>query len=313
MTPRPLFAVGSLALLALLPAAVAGQDVQKLTAIRFSYPTYTPSGDILYESMAAGQWDIYWMPYGEMDDGGAGIERLTEAPSLNRMPSMSPDGRYIAFISDRAGNRDVWRMNADGSNLLRLTDTEEAEIHPYWTPDSRRIVYNKRVSGERLYALWSMAADGTDKREILRDQELNSYAQVSPNGEWMVFDKWWDNEESNGEIMLLELTTGELTRLTENDVYDGYPTWSPDGRHVIYSSEVDGVFKLVRLDVVTREREQLTFGPGNDQRPDVSADGTRILFNRNLDNSIEIYELVLDGSAQGGAMQPSSGMPHLVP
>lgn len=295
MTKRHLLAAGALALLAVPSTVVEGQEVRKLTGIRFSYPTYTPSGDILYESMADGDWNIYRMPYGEMDDGGAGIERLTETPSLDRMPSISPDGRYIAFISDRAGNFDVWRMDADGGNPVRLTTTEEPEIHPYWTPDSWRIVYNKRIPGERLYALWSMAADGTDKREILRDEELNSYAQLSPDGRFMVFDKWWDNEQSNGEIMLLELATGELTRLTENDVYDGYPTWFPDGRHVVYASEVDGVFKLFRMDVTSREREQLTFGPGGDQRPDVSADGTRILFNRNLDNSIEIHELVLDG------------------
>jgi TolB protein len=116
---------------------------------------------------------------------------------------------------------------------------------------------------------------------------------VSPDGRWLVFDKWWNNDESNGEIMLLELATGGLTRLTENDVYDGYPAWFPDSRHIVYSSEVDGVFKLFRLDIRTRQREQLTSGPGGDQRPAVSADGARVLFNRDLDGSIEIYELVL--------------------
>jgi TolB protein len=141
-----------------------------------------------------------------------------------------------------------------------------------------------------------MDADGGNEREILRDDDLNSYARVSPDGERIVFDKWWDNVESNGEIMLLELATGRLTRLTANSVYDGYPAWFPDGRHVLYSSEVDGVFKLFRLDVETGDREQLTFGPGADQRGDVSPDGTRIVFNRNLDGSIEIYELELEAS-----------------
>lgn len=294
MICRCCLATTSLVLLGVLTTDVEGQEVRKLSGIRFSYPTYTPSGDILYESMADGNWNIYRMPHGQMGDGGAGIERLTETASMDRMPSMSPDGRYIAFISDRAGNLDVWRMDADGGNPVRLTTTEEAEIHPYWSPDARRIVYNKRVPGQRLYALWSMAVDGTDKREILRDEDLNSYAQVSPDGRFIVFDKWWNNEQSNGEIMLLEIATGQLTRLTDNDVYDGYPTWFPDGRHVLYASEIDGNFKLFRLDITTRTREQLTFGPGSDQRPSVSADGTRILFNRNLDNSIEIYELVLD-------------------
>jgi Tol biopolymer transport system component len=278
----------------LIPVATAeAQEVRKLTRVRLSYPTYTPSGEILYESAASGDWNVFRIPAEGSGNDGAVIERLTESPALDRMPSMSPDGRYIAFISDRGGNYDVWRMDADGKNALRLTTSEEHEIHPYWTPDSRRIVFNRQVRGERLYAIWSMAADGADQREILRDRDLNSYAQVSPDGRWLVFDKWWNNDESNGEIMLLELATGGLTRLTENDVYDGYPAWFPDSRHIVYSSEVDGVFKLFRLDTRTRQREQLTSGPGGDQRPAVSADGARVLFNRNLDGSIEIYELVL--------------------
>lgn len=277
-----------------LTATGEAQEPEKLSGVRFSYPTYTHSGEILYESMAAGSWDLYVMPGEGMDDGGTVIRRLTDEPGIERMPAMSPDGRWIAFISDAGGSYDVWRMDADGSDPVRLTTSDEPEIHPYWTPDSRRIIYNRRVPGERLYAIRVMDADGSDDDEILRDDELNSYAQLSPDGRRLVFDKWWENDETNGEIMVMDLRSGELERLTENHVYDGYPTWFPDSRHVLYSSEVDGAFKLFRIDVETGEREQLTFGTGNDQRADVSAGGTRIVFNRTLDNSVEIYELVLE-------------------
>jgi Tol biopolymer transport system component len=278
-----------------LGGEATAQEIRKLTDVRFSYPTYTGRGTILYESMAGGNWDLYEIPASAVDEGPPVIRRLTEEAGADRMPAMSPDGRVIAFVSDRGGNMDVWRIDADGGEAVRLTETDEPEIHPYWTPDSRRIVYNRRVPGEPLYAIWIMDADGRNPRELLRDDELNSYAQVSPVGHRLVFDKWWANDESNGEIMLMDLASGELTRLTENAVYDGYPTWFPDGRRVVYSSEVDGVFKLFRMDVDTRETEQLTFGPGDDQRADVSADGGRIVFNRDLDGSIEIYELVLGG------------------
>lgn len=274
-------------------ARLPAQEIRKVTGIRLSYPTYIPGGGVLYESMAAGSWDVYRIPVTGMDDGGSTTRRLTDSPDLERMPAMSPDGRYIAFISDRGGNYDVWRMNADGSEPVQLTRTDVAEIHPFWTPDSRRIVFNRRVAGERVYAIWSMAADGSDPQVLLQDSELNSYAQISPDGRLLVFDKWWDNDETNGEIMVMEVDTRALRRMTENDVYDGYPAWFPDSRHIVYSSEVDGLFKLFRMDVTTGAREQLTFGPGNDQRANVSSDGTRVLFNRELDNSIEIYELVL--------------------
>jgi TolB protein len=276
------------------PHGLAAQGPTKLTGIRFSYPTYVSGGDILYESMAAGSWDVYRIPGSGMDDAGSTILRITDSPALERMPAMSPDGRYIAFISDRGGNFDVWRMNADGSDPVQLTRTDVAEIHPFWTPDARRIVFNRRVAGARVYAIWSMAADGSDPQVLLQDSDLNSYAQVSPDGRFMVFDKWWDNDGTNGEIMVMELATRKLRRMTENHVYDGYPAWFPDSRHIVYSSEVGGVFKLFRMDVTTGVRTQLTFGPGNDQRADVSPDGTRVLFNRDMDNSIEIFELTLE-------------------
>jgi TolB protein len=166
-----------------------------------------------------GNWEIYRMPAEGMTNDGATVEPLTRSPALDRMPSVSPDGRHIASVSDRDGNHAVCRMDADGSNVVRLTRTPEAEI------------------------------------------------------------------------MILDLASGALTRLTENTVYDRYPGWLPDGRHALYASEVDGVFKLFRLPVAGGEPEQLTFGPRHDRRATVSADGSRILFNREIDGSVEIWEM----------------------
>jgi len=154
-------------------------------------------------------------------------------------------------------------------------------------------VFNRRVAGQPLYDIWIMDADGGNVRILLHDDDLNSYAQVSPDGRLLAFDKWWNNQETNGEIVVMDLTTRSLTRLTDNTVYDGYPTWCPDSRHVVYASAVDGVFKLFRTDITGHAPEQLTFGPGDDQRPDVSSDGHRVVFNRTLDDAVEIYELTL--------------------
>lgn len=287
---RPILAAAAAALLT--ASALGAQEPTKLSRVRLSYPTYTAAGTILYESMGGGNWDVFTMPEGGVSDS-APMTRLTASDSLDRMPAMSPDGRFIAFISDRNGNYDVYRMRADGTDVRRLTTTSAHEIHPYWTPDSRQIVFNRLVPEERVYAIWIMDSDGGGQRELLHDGQMNSYAQVSPDGRLLVFDKWWGNEETNGEIMVMDLDSRAVRRLTENAVYDGYPTWFPDSRHVLYSSEVDGVFKLMRIDVTSGERTQVSFGPGADQRGDVSADGTRIVFNRNIDGSIEIYELLL--------------------
>jgi len=271
------------------------EPIEKLTHPRFSYPTWSPDGRrILYESSVSGDWEIYVMDLDGLGNDGGNIVQLTHAEGNDRMPSWSPDGNWIAFVSDRDGDFDVYRMRSDGSQATRLTDNDLPEIHPYWMPDGSQILFNRLVRDERLYAIWSTSPDGADQREILRDDELNSYAQMSPDGAKIVFDKWVGNDEENGEIYVLHVKTGRLDRLTENDVYDGYPAWFPDGEWIVYSSEVGDDFKLFRIRADGMDRRQLTTGPGSDARAHVSPDGRRIVFNREIDDNINIHVLTLE-------------------
>lgn len=249
---------------------------------------------ILYESQVTGNWEIWTVDLEGLQDGGGNTTRITDNEHLDRMPSLSPDGETIAFISDRDGDYELFRMNSDGSDPVQLTFNDVPEIHPYWSPDGSTIIYNRRVGDERLYEIRMVNADGTGDRSVLRDEELNSYAQISPDGRFIVFDKWQDNDEENGEIHLMPLAGGEIVRLTENSVYDGYPAWFPDGERIAYASEVDEVFKLFSVRVDGTGRRQLTFGPGSDARPNVSKDGRRIVFNRDIDGNINIHVLSLE-------------------
>jgi TolB protein len=271
----------------------------RLTRTRYSYPFLSPDGSrFVLEASVSGNWEIYTLARGGMGDGGEGLVPLTRNSHLDRMPSWSPDGRYIAFISDRSGNMDVYRMDANGDSVVQITHTPEPEIHPYWAPEGGTIIYNRRVAGERLYSIWTTDVDGRDHTELLRDGELNSYAQISPDGKWIVFDKWWGNDDSNGEIMLMNRAGGSLKRLTRNSVYDGYPAWFPDSERILFSSEVEGTFKLFSIRIDGSDLTQLTFGNGGDQRGRVTLDGQSIYFNRNLDGTIEVYEMPLP--AEGG-------------
>lgn len=274
-----------------LQAQTQIDSLDRLTLPRFSYPSWSPDGaKILYESNTSGNWEVYLMDTVGLKDGGGNIIQLTNISGSDRMPAFSPDGKYIAFISDRDGDFEVFRMKIDGSEQIQLTQNELPEIHPYWSPDSKRIIFNRRVADARLYSVHTMNASGEDEKLILKDDELNSYAQISPDGKWIVFDKWHKNNQENGEIYLMDIEGQNLKRLTVNqDVYDGYPTWFPNSKSVLYSSEVEGVFKLFSTNIDTGESQQLTFGSGNDQRADISSDGRRIVFNRTIDNNVNIY------------------------
>ena len=80
-------------------------------------------------------------------------------------PAWSPDGTRIAFASKREGSFDIYAMNADGSETVRLTSTREDDSHPSWSADGERIVFSRGVPGD----LWVMNADGSEARAILRD------------------------------------------------------------------------------------------------------------------------------------------------
>src|SRR4051794_18415033 len=93
---------------------------------------------------------------------------LTPAPAptviTNQAPIVSPDGSKIAFLSNRDGQSDLYVMRADGTNVVRLTQTAESESAPYWSADSRQIRYG--VSGSDSSRIDSIDADGGNRKTI---------------------------------------------------------------------------------------------------------------------------------------------------
>ncbi len=259
----------------------------KITNPQYAYPTWSPDGNqILFEADVEGNWEIY-----RMDRDGFNIKRLTQNKVLDRMPNWSVNNE-IVFISDRDGDYEVYKMDLDGNLQTQLTNNQTYEIHPYWSPDGNTIIYNSLVQGTRTYDIRTMSSDGSNIQVKLNDDDLNSYAQISPDGKKIVFDKWQGNNDKNGEIYMMDGDGENLKRLTNNeDVYDGYPTWFSDSETILFSSEVDSVFKLFAIKADGKSLKQLSFGLGDDQRANVSKSTGQIVFNRNLDGDINIYTI----------------------
>ncbi len=79
------------------------------------------------------------------------ITRLTDGPAVNAYPSWSPDGRRIAYTSEQDGNRDVWVMDADGTNRRPLTRHPGFDGDPGWTPDGTAVLFSTgRFGGQEL-------------------------------------------------------------------------------------------------------------------------------------------------------------------
>ncbi len=100
--------------------------------------SWTPDGKIVYDSAASGHLDL-WV----IEANGTGQKQLTADAGNNSWPSVSPDGRYVVFVSDRTGTNHVWRIDIDGSNATQLTNAI-GESNPQCSPTGQWVVFNSR-------------------------------------------------------------------------------------------------------------------------------------------------------------------------
>lgn len=139
---------------------------------------FSPGGDLAALTLAPdGNPDIYLL------DGGSGIEvaRLTSNHSIETSPAWSPDGRRIAFVTDRGGGPQVYIMNADGSDQRPLPLPGSYNTSPDWSPDGQMIAYQSRGEGDR-FAIWTVDLGTGDARPLTSGRTNDEEPSWSPDG-----------------------------------------------------------------------------------------------------------------------------------
>ena len=149
-------------------------------------------------------------------------------------PRWSPDGRRIAFKSNRHGNYDLFVMDADGRNLRRITDHPEHDHDPAWLPDGESLVFtSERDSRADLYRVWlsDLRVDRLTDHFVGRAIMPN----VSPDGHWVAFTAQTLPVEGGWtyQIHVLEMATLQTWPFDESGPAC-WPTWSPDGHSIAH-------------------------------------------------------------------------------
>ena len=164
-----------------------------------------------------------------MSSSGSNVHRLTFSPAQEGAPAWSSDGRWIAYSSYRSGKSDIWKMRSDGGGKTRLTRTASLEDVPDWSPDGRRIVY----AGPQA-RIWVMRAErfGAASADQERSRRRSGLGPAwSPRGTLIAYEFSGGTSPVNptNEIWLMNADGSHPVRLTNNQLEDGQPTWSPDG------------------------------------------------------------------------------------
>ena len=197
----------------------------------------------------------------------------------------------IAFTSIKDRNAEIYVMDADGENQIRLTKHVASDRHPSWSPDGERIAFMSNrigLNGE----IHVMDSDG---KNVIRltNGEWDTNPAWSPDGKKIAFES--SPAKGNSEIYVMNADGRNQTRLTDSPRYDGHPSWSPDGQRIAFVSQRGGFrIQIYVMDSNGENQTRLTHDGGNKLEPSWSPDGKSIAFVYNF-ASIQIYVMDSDG------------------
>ncbi len=232
---------------------MSGQSAKSELGGLLGRPAFSPDGRkiafVHAPDAARDVWEIY-----VADRDGKNAQRLTHFPEarIKKGPVWSPDGRKIAFHGDVDDGAQIFIMNADGSNLVQLTDLPDYNVEPHWSPEGERLVFNVVPVGGKV-KMFEMNPDGTDVRPLHNPDGQNWYPRICRKGR-IVFTSDVDHKDQYN-IFTMDRDGSDLQQLTSLKGINWFPEYSPDGSQIVFHSNRDdpelsdsGDFNLYLMD-----------------------------------------------------------------
>ncbi len=157
------------------------------------------------------------------------LRQITDSPWRDKEPKYSPDGKWIAFISDRSGREEIYIISYDGAGEpQKVTDLDALKSSFSWSPNSKEIAFTASDSKLRKFSL-----EGKQTAELSSSRYGNISAPVwSPDSKWLAFSK--ADATRNADVYLIPSAGGEEGKVTFDSYNDVNPRFSPDGRKLFF-------------------------------------------------------------------------------
>jgi len=282
-------------------AAIVGQVVNALNNQPIEGATVSVQGTGLSaRTDSQGQYQIKNVPTGQKTVIASKADYNSQSKTVNvvagqtiilnfQLQPQTPLTGRIVFTSDRTGNYEIYMMNADGSNITRLTYTSANEESPRFSRDGSKIVF---VRNGDIYV---MNANGSNVTRLTYTSALEADPCFSPDGSKIVFTS---NRTGNWELYIMNADGTNQTQLySQGDAK--CPCFSSDGVKILFQGlNWYAQWDIYTIDVSGSYLIRITNNPADDRRPCFSPDDTKIAFTSNRDGNNEIYIMNRNGSNQ---------------
>ena len=224
-------------------------------------------------------------------DGSAGAAIPTTKGTADRDPAWSPDGRNLAFASNRNRGWRLYVADEKGANARLLVRQENEAKQPRWSPDGAAIAYLSRAEGETGWDLWITPADGrTDPKQLTQVTDDEEDPRWSPDGERIALSLGGGRHRSR-RIGIVNVRSGEISEpLVEDWKSDSFGVrWSPDGRRIAFVSDKHGQKSVYFLSLQGGAPERLLTSTHELTEPEFSPDGRFLAYLENQDGDTKLW------------------------
>src|ERR1044071_1930614 len=223
------------------------------------------------------------------DENGQNVQRLTVNRARDVYGRFSPDGKWIAFSSERNGNLGVYLMPSNGGNAKQLTAHSADDVVLGWSSDSRSVLFSSQRGEDFMPQLYLVSVDGGMPTKAGTDMGVQ--ASYSPDGQKLAYNQkgqvYWRKYYRGAyqtDIMVMDVAAKKFTQLIDFDGIDSWPMWGHDG-FIYFVSDRDGngLTNIWRVSENGGKADKVTtFKSGDVRWPAISSDGKVIMFEHDF-------------------------------